>query len=322
MYSRWMHELPGIPARFFIAFLMKRYLILLLILGTAALVFLSCEKENGGTIDPPLAAPFLTSLGLSHSQLNLDLDTTGSVLRDTLRHLYQISLTVSGTALTKGTSGPFRGTLSLTKTGETSAFLRQEIPLREVGPDTLEFSSDITFQIARSDAGVIRFDLAVQSASAQLSNSIEQSLLVTRLNSAPEITKIVMPDSVTVGKLPAPDSTFLVQAVVTDSDGVADIDHVEFLSMKPDSSFANCGSAIPLFDDGSEVVVFPPNITSGDLVAGDGIYSIRVRLVTWSLNRCPPPDTSYTQRGYYTFTFFATDKSGATDTLSQRIKVK
>jgi hypothetical protein len=38
----------------------------------------------------------------------------------------------------------------------------------------------------------------------------------------------------------------------------------------------NSGSPIYLHDDGSEIILYEPNITSGDSAKGDGLYSFRI----------------------------------------------
>ena len=38
----------------------------------------------------------------------------------------------------------------------------------------------------------------------------------------------------------------------------------------------NGGNYIYLHDDGSDVVLYEPNITSGDSIQGDGVYSFRI----------------------------------------------
>jgi hypothetical protein len=52
---------------------------------------------------------------------------------------------------------------------------------------------------------------------------------------------------------------------------------VSIMSLKPDSSYSNGGQPIQLYDDGSRVVFFIYDgieFTSGDQVAGDGIYTL------------------------------------------------
>lgn len=301
---------------------MKKLFLFIISVALAGAVFWSCEKGPSGNVDLNFSTPFLFSAYLNAASLNLDsVYATGEVVPLT-GGTYRISVHVDGRALTQGASSPLRGILHLFKPNSATP-LSFTFDLQNIGPDTLSFSFPVSFTIQRSDIGLLRFQFSIQTSSNLSSNSVEKTLLIRRHNSSPKITQITMPDSVTVGALPSPDSTFLVTAAVSDSDGIDDIASVRFLSRKPDGTYANCGSTIPLFDDGNENIVFPPNIRSGDAVVGDGVFSIRVRLVSYSINRCPPPDTAYTQRGNYTFIFFAIDKSDAeSDSATQIIKVK
>ena len=68
-----------------------------------------------------------------------------------------------------------------------------------------------------------------------------------------------------------------VKATVHDANGLDDIRRVGFFSYHvDDSTFLNEGNIINLYDDGSEVILYEPNFTSGDATANDGIYSFRV----------------------------------------------
>jgi len=43
-----------------------------------------------------------------------------------------------------------------------------------------------------------------------------------------------------------------------------------------DSTFLNEGNIINLYDDGSEVILYEPNFTSGDEDPNDGTYSFKI----------------------------------------------
>mgnify|MGYP003989694355 CR=1 FL=1 len=69
----------------------------------------------------------------------------------------------------------------------------------------------------------------------------------------------------------------LVSAEVFDADGLETIKWVGFTSYYVEGdSMMNKGDYIYLYDDGSDVILYPPNFTSGDDVSGDGIYSFRI----------------------------------------------
>ncbi len=284
----------------------------------------SCEYEKSGTIDPNLSAPFLSTVTLSHYSLNLDYPSPGIV--DSLgNNKYQISINVTGKGYHNPSSPAAGGILKIFKPDTSSPFMKTNIPTKVLQSDTVSFAKLISFVLNRSDIGYLRFSFLLQTSSGVTSNIQEKGLLITRKNTPPRIEKISMPESITVGAIPSKDSSFLITANIFDSDGINDINKVYFYSLKPDSTLARCGDSFTMEDDGGEKDLNPPyNVRSGDLIAGDGIFSLKVQLLTYSINtRCPPPDTLWTQRGTYTFTFHAIDKSGAlSDSVSQTIKVK
>jgi len=291
--------------------IMKRTKITISILITIiSLILLSCENEKSGSIDTNFDTPFLILTSITRTIVNLDEDTTGIVvpLSD---NKYQLKLGVTIIALKHNPNVPANAYINLYKPKANSAFLKYPIKLERYNSDTIIYSDEFTFKIQRSDVGFFTLESFIQLDDGKKTNSIHKSLQVIRKNSRPIITSIIMPDSLTLGQIPSPDSSFLVQAAVTDSDGINDIQFVYFYSRKPDNTIGNCGYPAQLYDDGSLDIIFPPNYRSGDIVAGDGIYSLRIALKTRFKNNCPPPDTVDTQRGFYTFTFYAMDKSSA-----------
>ena len=64
----------------------------------------------------------------------------------------------------------------------------------------------------------------------------------------------------------------MISAEVFDADGLQTIKMVGFTSYHVDGdSMMNNGNYLYLHDDGSNVVLYEPDFTSGDLVQGDGI---------------------------------------------------
>lgn len=116
-------------------------------------------------------------------------------------------------------------------------------------------------------------------------------------NIVPRIESVEAPDTL---NLPASGTmTDTIRATVTDADSLGDIKWVGFTSLKPDGSLANNGNPIFLYDDGGQVVLYEPNITSGDSVAGDGIFSYVLFI---------DPTVA---AGEYVWTFQAQDRSNA-----------
>jgi len=117
-------------------------------------------------------------------------------------------------------------------------------------------------------------------------------------NVSPIISNLNAPDTITV--VP-PKSVFAITLTASDENGLNDIADVYFITYKPDGSTNNTKSY--LLDNG--------NNSNGDLVAGDGIYSIVVEITTKNL------------KGDYTFEFKARDRRGKySNTINHKITVK
>ena len=133
-----------------------------------------------------------------------------------------------------------------------------------------------------------------------------------------------------IGPISAPDTIFLpdsggvtfelVKARVHDANGLDDIRRVGFVSFYvDDSTFLNEGNIINLYDDGSEVIIYEPNFTSGDEVADDGEYSFEV-LVFGPGN---PNPALKTKTGTFNWIFEAMDMANTySDTVFHRIIVQ
>ena len=94
--------------------------------------------------------------------------------------------------------------------------------------------------------------------------------IIPRIVFIPPLDTIFLPDSGGV-------KFDTVKATVHDANGLDDIRRVGFFSYHvDDTTFLNEGNIINLYDDGSEVILYEPNFTSGDAAANDGIYSFRV----------------------------------------------
>ena len=95
-------------------------------------------------------------------------------------------------------------------------------------------------------------------------------------NIIPRIESIFTPDTI-IRPTDATVSLHLIKAEVYDADGLETIKWVGFTSFHVEGdSMMNDGNYIYLHDDGSDVVLYEPNITSGDSIQGDGVYSFRI----------------------------------------------
>ena len=95
-------------------------------------------------------------------------------------------------------------------------------------------------------------------------------------NLIPRIVSISAPDTI-VRPSNATVSLHLISTEVFDADGLETIKMVGFISYHVDGdSMMNDGNYLYLHDDGSNVVLYEPDFTSGDIVQGDGVYSFRI----------------------------------------------
>ena len=112
----------------------------------------------------------------------------------------------------------------------------------------------------------------------------------------------------------------LVTAIVHDANGLDDIRGVGFVSYHvDDSTFLNEGNIINLYDDGSEVIIYEPNFTSGDVEENDGKYSFRIPV----FGPGNPDPALQTKTGTFDWIFEAMDMANTySDTVIHRIIVQ
>jgi len=169
-----------------------------------------------------------------------------------------------------------------------------EVPLRDdgTGEDSLAldsvFSGLLEFQIPRSEAGAYRVEYLANDGNTYLSNLVAAAFFATRANSPPTLdtTSLDAPDRVT---RPQTGSLLVFMSIAAaDSDGLADVRDVFFINLASMSQTPQF-----LLDDGEQ-----GGIPSGDLVAGDGVFSIIIQV----------PST--VPLGVYPFSFQAVDTFG------------
>ena len=124
-------------------------------------------------------------------------------------------------------------------------------------------------------------------------------------NIIPRIESIFAPDTI-IRPVDATVSLHLIKAEVYDADGLETIKWVGFTSFHVEGdSMMNGGNYIYLHDDGSDVVLYEPNITSGDSIQGDGVYSFRIPVYGTGFT---DPDFQ-TKAGTFNWRFLAQDLS-------------
>ena len=178
------------------------------------------------------------------------------------------------------------------------------------GTNAGNFSASTRFHILKEDVGTyaVQFQAIAAGNAESKSNILSQAIVVKNTDHSPVISALVMPDTVIVP--PVGDTTFVkITVAVADSDGLQDIVNVSLTSRRPDNSVVG---VYPMYDDGGLTPVSPFGIKSGDAVAGNGIYTLTIPLLS-----------STTGNTYRTFSFIATDRSGeSSNVLTKRIFIQ
>lgn len=167
---------------------------------------------------------------------------------------------------------------------------------------TLKFQNDssIISNTLGDDSGSVYINiLAVYvGQTEQRSASFKIGNIIPRILSIASPDTIIRPSGATL-------SLHLVSATVFDADGLDDIKWVGFTSYHVEGdSMMNKGNYIYLYDDGSENIIYLPDITSGDITSGDGTYSFKIP-VFGSGNEDPEYQT---KAGTFRWEFITQDK--------------
>ncbi len=199
--------------------------------------------------------------------------TPGTVDIDTLAPTGGFyTLTLGVTVTVSDPNGP--GDLSTVRAeligpGAGSAFTQTALRDDGSSPDQTAgdsvFSGWLTFQIRRSDAGPYRVRCVAQDRAGLRSTAAEAVCAVTRRNSPPALLAGTLAGPDTVTRPASGTLLFRVSIAAEDSDGLADIQRVFLENLSTLTRFT-------LLDDGG--VRQPNGVTSGDSLAGDGVFAI------------------------------------------------
>lgn len=245
--------------------------ITLSILSACAVIFLSsCEKEKGGLLDSDYSPPYVSALYSRESLLNLDTTTSGAVT-PLGNGRYLISDSIS--ALVADPNGhldikavyyrvyhPNSTDYILSGVLEAGGVITSP-----AGAESARYKAKFSFGVSRADVGAFRIEVYAVNRANLVSNSLQLPLQVTRKKSRPRLSNLVVPDTIV---RPVSGSQFYLFAVAaSDSDGYEDIAQVFFKRILPRETIP-----FPMLDDGGK------DPTSGDLLAGDAIFSRIVRI--------------------------------------------
>lgn len=277
-FSRRLMLIRGI--RFFVG--MKSGLLAMTI--ALAILPTGCEDNNLSTIDFTGLPPSINSSRISPDSLNIDLlQPSGDG--------YSVTVTIRAIASDPDGSNTISSvTAEIFRPRATSSLLQVTLRDDGIAPDPvngdLEFSASATFTLTRPQTGTYRIQVTARDRNNLRSNTFETPIVLTRNNTAPLLDEqtLIAPDTVT--RPATGSSTFFVSIAASDADGIQDIREVYLLNLQTQNRTF-------LLDDGN--VTQPGGISSGDLLAGDGVFSVTLQLPS----TIPP--------GAYPFLLQATD---------------
>lgn len=167
---------------------------------------------------------------------------------------------------------------------------------------TLKFQNDST--IIKNTLGGDSGSVYINILAVYVGQTEKKSASFKIGNIIPRIISISSPDTITRPS-GATLSLHLVSASVFDADGLDNIKWVGFTSYHVEGdSMMNKGNYIYLYDDGSENIIYLPDITSGDITSSDGTYSFKIP-VFGSGNTDPEYQT---KTGIFRWEFITQDK--------------
>jgi hypothetical protein len=271
------------------------------------LVFQSCEKKSDAIIDSAVNPPRMLSATITPSVINTDTINIGPVRNpDDVLDLHIVAYATA--ASPTGASGIKSVFFTVLDESSQANLAEGELKNDGLGPDISAndstYSGTIDLQIRRIDVGRFNVTMWSEDESGNQSNAILQPLDIERLNHSPVLSGLKLD---TLIALEGDDHHLVIQISAADADGQADIQKVFFNSFLPSGSPSRDNPFL-MFDDGG--TVDHNGYTSGDAVAGDGVYTLTVLL----------PRT--TTPGNYRFEFHAVDRSLAqSNVIIQTVQV-
>ena len=224
-----------------------------------ALVYLACSDEKNQNSEDPILNPsfsFLQDVNKLYFSVTVGSVYQGNSLDEVVVLWYGINL------------GSPADTISLYDLGTNGdIIMNDDIFSRKISNNLPGLKNDLTDATGRV---YMEYVATFGSEFVTLRDSVLIGNIIPRIESVVADTVIQRPSDATV-------SLHLIKAQVFDADGLDNIKWVGFTSYHVEGdSMMNSGSPIYLHDDGSEIILYEPNITSGDSARGDGLYSFRI----------------------------------------------
>ena len=260
----------------------KKFLMML------AMVYLSCSEPKDQELGEPIINPsfsFLQDVNKLYFSVNVESTFEGEKLDSVLVFWYGISREGSPDKFTLNDGGV-----------QGDIIMNDDVFAIKILNDENNLNNDLT-----DVTGLVFMDYSAVFGSEvfTLRDSVLIGNIIPRIESVVADTFIQRPTDATV-------SLHLIKAEVFDADGLETIKWAGFTSFHVEGdSLMNNGNPIYLHDDGSEVILYEPNITSGDSIRGDGLFSFRIPVYGTGFE-----DPNFqTKAGTFKWRFLAQDKS-------------
>ena len=270
-------------------------LILVCLLFTAG-----CKLPNDGAIDVA-APPFVSSITITPTVWDVPLRTGA----DSASILERI-VTVKARVIADNLGLPIAHVLCNAMAPDGSLLLNdQELRDDGVAPDLIAndgwYTRQCTLRAQRSNLGGYTFRVAAFDNAGARSNDAAASLLMrlqlATQNYAPTLDEVAVPDTIIVP--PAGQTNIArISVAVQDTNGLDDIASVKVSVIRVENG--SIAGTYDLYDDGNTIIYPTFGMTSGDVTAGDGVFTIQI----------PVPSTT-NKNMYRDFKFVAIDRSGA-----------
>ena len=223
------------------------------------LVYLACSDEKNQNSEDLILNPsfsFLQDVNKLYFSVTIGSVYQGNALDGVIVLWYGINL------------GSQADTISLNDLGTNGdIIMNDDIFSRKISNNSPGLKNDLTDATGRV---YMEYVATFGSEFVTLRDSVLIGNIIPRIESVVADTVIQRSSDATV-------SLHLIKAQVFDADGLDNIKWVGFTSYHVEGdSMMNSGSPIYLHDDGSEIILYEPNITSGDSAKGDGLYSFRI----------------------------------------------
>ena len=224
-----------------------------------ALIYLACSDEKNQDSEDPIlntSFSFLQDVNKLYFSVTVGSVYQGNALDEVVVLWYGVNL------------GSQTDTISLNDFGTNGDIIMNDnIFSRKISNNSPNLKNDLTDVTGRV---YMEYIATFGSEHVTLRDSVLIGNIIPRIESVIADTVIQRPSDATV-------SLHLIKAQVFDADGLNNIKWVGFTSYHVEGdSMMNSGSPIYLHDDGSEIILYEPNITSGDSAKGDGLYSFRI----------------------------------------------